>query len=125
MGQIVLPSNHRFCLAAALLIALAPAAHHSSSVRADERRNVLLIITDDQNDYLSEASGVTVHTPHLNRLRAEAITFPRAYCASPVCGPSRASLFSGLYPHHTGAYLNGADPWRKSTQMKAAETLPE
>lgn len=125
MGQMTLLSNHRFCLAAALLTIVASAAHHSSSVRADVRPNVLLIITDDQNDYLSAASGVTVHTPHLDRLREEAITFPRAYCASPVCGPSRAAMFSGLYPHHTGAYLNGADPWLKSKQLDAAETLPE
>lgn len=89
------------------------------------RPNVLLIITDDQNDYALEASGMPVKTPALDRLRQEAITFSKAYCASPVCGPSRAALFSGLYPHHTGAYLNGADPWRKSTQLKAAETLPE
>ena len=88
-------------------------------------RNVLLIITDDQNDYLAEASGVDVHTPFLDKLGTEAITFSRAYCASPVCGPSRAALFSGLYPHHTGAYLNGSDPWRKSSQLIAAETLPE
>lgn len=92
---------------------------------AAERPNVLLIITDDQNDYFREASGVEAETPAIDQLRGQAITFTRAYCASPVCGPSRASLFSGLYPHHTGAYLNGADPWRKSAQLDAAETLPE
>lgn len=96
-----------------------------AATRAAERPNVVLIITDDQNDYLSEASGVEVHTPHLDRLRKESISFSRAYCASPVCGPSRAALFSGLYPHHTGAYLNGSDPWRTSRQLDAAETLPE
>ena len=97
----------------------------AAAAQATERPNVLLIITDDQNDYLSEASGVEVHTPHLDRLGKESISFSRAYCASPVCGPSRAALFSGLYPHHTGAYLNGSDPWRKSLQLDKAETLPE
>ena len=111
--KLPLPTLALFCLYASLAQAEVP------------RPNVLLIITDDQNDYLSETSGVPVHTPYLDRLRADAITFTRAYCASPVCGPSRASLFSGLYPHHTGAYLNGADPWRKSRQLKAAETLTE
>jgi len=91
----------------------------------DQRPNVLLIVTDDQNDYASAASGVEVETPHLNRLRSQSISFSNAYCASPVCGPSRAAMFSGLYPHHTGAYLNGADPWRTSQQLDAAETLPE
>ncbi len=89
------------------------------------RPNILLIIADDQNDYTFKASGVPALTPSLDKLKQEAITFTHAYCASPVCGPSRAALFSGLYPHHTGAYLNGSDPWRKSKQLMAAETLPE
>ncbi|MEM9367713.1 MAG: sulfatase [Planctomycetota bacterium] len=97
----------------------------SLCVAQAEPPNVILIITDDQNDYASEGSGVDVQTPYLDRFRSRAITFPKAYCASPVCGPSRAALFSGLYPHHTGAYLNGADPWRTSTQLDAAETMPE
>ena len=92
---------------------------------AEGRPNVLLIITDDQNDYFAHSSGVNAKTPALDKLRKQAIAFPHAYCASPVCGPSRAALFSGLYPHHTGAYLNGADPWRTSAQLMACETLPE
>jgi len=93
---------------------------------ADEGRpNVILIITDDQNDYAFEESGMAVETPSLDKLKGEGITFSRAYCASPVCESSRASLFSGLYPHNTGAYLNGADPWNTSEVFKAAETLPE
>ncbi|MEM6470399.1 MAG: sulfatase [Planctomycetota bacterium] len=90
-----------------------------------KRPNVLLIITDDQNDYYAAASGVHAKTPALARLKSQSIEFTRAYCASPVCGPSRAALFSGLYPHRTGAYLNGADPWRTSEELLAAETLPE
>jgi arylsulfatase A-like enzyme len=126
MRQIELSANRCFGFAVASLIALLSVLlHPSTSVSAAQRPNVLLIITDEQNDYASQASGVTVHTPHLDRLRKEAITFARAYCASPVCGPSRASLFSGLYPHHAGAYLNGADPWVKSSQLNSAETLPE
>lgn len=93
--------------------------------RVSGRPNVLLIITDDQNNYAFDGSGVDVRTPYLDRFRTQAITFPKAYCASPVCGPSRASLFSGLYPHHTGAYLNGADPWRRSERLQLVETLPE
>ncbi|TWU29074.1 sulfatase [Novipirellula artificiosorum] len=90
-----------------------------------QRPNIVLIITDDQNDYFAAASGVDAQTPSMDQLTKQSISFSRAYCASPVCGPSRAALFSGLFPHHTGAYLNGCDPWRKSTQLQAAETLPE
>ncbi|MEM9478308.1 MAG: sulfatase [Verrucomicrobiota bacterium] len=90
-----------------------------------KRPNVVLIITDDQNDYALAESGVQVITPHLDKLKSQSIEFERAYCASPVCGPSRASLFSGLYPHNTGAYFNGADPWLYSEALGKAESLPE
>lgn len=114
------------CRTAALIVlSLTLGGWASRPALADERPNVLLIITDDQNDYAVAASGMPVLTPHLDRLRQQAITFSRACCASPVCGPSRASLFSGLYPHNTGAYFNGADPWNNSTELMAAETLPE
>ena len=114
------------CFTTVLLSVDGVATDKSASKGAEvERPNVLLIITDDQNDYALEASGMPVSTPHLDRLKKQAINFPKAYCASPVCGPSRASLFSGLYPHNTGAYLNGSDPWKKSKQLMAVETLPE
>ncbi|EMI40841.1 sulfatase-like hydrolase/transferase [Rhodopirellula sp. SWK7] len=90
-----------------------------------ERLNIVLIITDDQNDYFSAASRVDAHPPSMDRLTKQAISFTHAYCASPVCGPSRAALFSGLYPHHTGAYLNGAAPWLNSPVLQATETLLE
>ena len=68
--------------AAAVLVAGSPFI-----LANNEHPNVLLIITDDQNDYMARASGVTVQTPNLDRLREQAITFSIAYCASPVCGP--------------------------------------
>ena len=112
-------------LAILLTVLCSGMAIHSPNVDAAERPNVLLIITDDQNDYYSKVSGIDAKTPAMDRLKQQAIHFPRAYCASPVCGPSRAALFSGLYPHRTGVYLNGADPWRQSKELQSVETLPE
>jgi arylsulfatase A-like enzyme len=43
-----------------------------------------------------------VETPNLDRLAASGARFRRAYCSSPVCIPTRVSMFSGLYPHTFG-----------------------
>ena len=48
------------------------------------------------------------HTPHLNQLARESVTFERAYCASPLCVPARGAFFTGRYPNSTGCLIN---PW--------------
>ena len=76
-------------------------AESNAERKAALRPNVLLIITDDQNDYYSQASGMEVKTPAIDRLKRQAIHFPRAYCASPVCGPSpRRAFLRPLSPPH-------------------------
>jgi arylsulfatase A-like enzyme len=49
------------------------------------------------------------------------VYFARAYCAAPVCNPSRAALMSGLRPFTTGVYENRND-WR--TVVPENLTLP-
>jgi len=69
--------------------------------------NILYIMTDQQ---LAAALGCVGHpvvkTPNLDRLAARGVVFDKAYCPSPVCGPSRTSQFAGLYPGTTGAVNN-------------------
>jgi arylsulfatase A-like enzyme len=55
---------------------------------------------------LSCCGAAAIETPHLDRLAAESWTFDRAYTASPLCLPSRASLATGLWPHNHGAISN-------------------
>jgi choline-sulfatase len=47
--------------------------------------------------------------PNLTRLGEEGVVYDRAYCASPLCVPSRASLMSGLLPSRTGAFDNAGE----------------
>ena len=75
----------------------------------DGKRNVLFIVCDDLNAHISPAGYKPIHTPTLARLASESMTFHRAFCQYPVCGPSRASLLSGLYPESTGVLNNTAD----------------
>ena len=89
-----------------------------------ERPNVIFIVLDDMNDF-----GITgvehVKVPHIEKFRNSAVTFTSANCPSPLCIPSRASFFTGVYPHHSGVYANGGNPWNNVDLLKQAETLPE
>ena len=82
----------------------------SHSSFAAERPNVLFIAIDDLRDwtgYLGHYAGA--NTPNLDRLAKMGTAFTRAYCAAPVCNPSRCALLSGLRPFTTGVYENNAD----------------
>ena len=92
--------------------------------QAANRPNVLMIIVDDMNHYGFHDTYPGIQLPHLDALKQQSITFSHAYCAAPVCGPSRAAVFSGIAPHRTGAYLNGADPWRQAP-LNRTESLVE
>lgn len=76
---------------------------------ANAKPNVLLIVCDDLNTHVSTSGYPHIKTPHLDRLAKESLIFNRAYCQYPVCGPSRASFLSGLYPESTGVLNNKID----------------
>ncbi len=63
------------------------------------RPNIVLILADDMGygdlSCLNEAGKI--HTPHLDRLAAEGMTFTDAHASSAVCTPSRYSILTGRY----------------------------
>src|ERR671919_63124 len=74
--------------------------------------NVLFIAVDDLNHWVGHLGrNPQTRTPNIDRLARMGVTFSRAYCAAPVCNPSRAALMSGLRPGSTGVYDNGQD-WK-------------
>lgn len=83
------------------------------SVAAKERYNVLFIIADDLAAGSLACYGNTVcKTPHIDKLASDSVRYSRAFCQYPVCGPSRASLMTGYYPHATKTfgYVSGRKP---------------
>ena len=69
--------------------------------------NLLVIMSDEHAPQFSGFGGhPLVRTPHLDRLAARGVLFENAYCASPLCVPSRMAFMTGRYPHHNGAYDN-------------------
>jgi arylsulfatase A-like enzyme len=65
----------------------------------NDRPNVLLIITDQQRpDTMGFRGETPCRTPNIDRIASEGISFDRAITPCPLCLPSRASLFTGVYP---------------------------
>jgi arylsulfatase A-like enzyme len=64
------------------------------------RPNVIVVYTDDQH-----VSSVDF-MPEIEELASRGITFRQSFVTTAVCGPSRASLLTGLYSHNHGAILN-------------------
>lgn len=72
-----------------------------------DRPNVVLVLTDQQQAAMLGCAGhPVVRTPAMDRLAAEGSRFAQAFCTSPQCSPSRASLLTGRYPHATGVLGN-------------------
>ena len=74
---------------------------------AEGAPNILLILTDQhQFETLGCMGHPTVKTPNLDRLAERGVLFRNAYCAAPACGPSRASIVTGMFPSAHGVDSN-------------------
>lgn len=69
--------------------------------------NVLLLIYDKcRADAIGCYGSTEGKTPHLDQLAASGVRFDRAYAPQALCGPARASMLTGLYPHAHGVRRN-------------------
>lgn len=66
--------------------------------------NVVFIISDQHKTKVTGCYGNSVvKTPHIDKLAKNGVRFTKAYCDSPLCAPSRASILTGMRPHTHGA----------------------
>lgn len=69
--------------------------------------NVVLLMADEHNPFISSVYGHPfVQTPNMERLASEGTVFQNAYCASPLCLPTRASFMTGRYVHEIETFNN-------------------
>lgn len=77
--------------------------------------NILLIFTDQMHKYALGKLSDYVITPNLDKLCEEGVLFTNCYSNSPICGPFRGNLISGMLTKYNGVlhncdYLNDGIP---------------
>jgi len=73
----------------------------------NSNKNILFIMCDQlRYDYLSCYGHKTLATPNIDRLAERGVTFTNTYCQAPLCGPSRASFYTGRYMSSHGVMGN-------------------
>lgn len=97
-------------------------ADRLSAQRPPKRPNILMIPVDDLKPLLGCYGVKDMRTPNIDRLAARGTLFFNNACQQAVCGPTRASLLTGLYPDTTGV-------WDLDTRMRDVSpevlTLPQ
>lgn len=89
------------------------------------KRNVLLLIADDWSPIAQCYGDNVVQTPHIDALAKQSMVFNQAFCTTPSCAASRASILTGLYSHQHGQYghSHGIHGFRTHDKL-ASQTLP-
>ncbi|HSM46239.1 MAG TPA: sulfatase, partial [Draconibacterium sp.] len=108
-----------------LLLSFHAALANTERKEVQKPYNVLFIAIDDLNDWTGFLGGhPQTLTPHMDKLAGEGVVFEKAYCAAPVCNPSRAALLTGYRPSTTGVYGN-EHFMRGSAVLQNARTIPQ
>lgn len=89
------------------------------------KKNIVLFILDQLTWSALPAYGNRfAQTPNIDRVAQNSLRVDSCYTACPLCQPSRASLWTGRYPHETGVLSNGKK-WPEHGIPKAMPTLGE
>jgi N-acetylglucosamine-6-sulfatase len=86
--------------APSLAVSPQPAATVQPGVKQKNRPNIVFILTDDLSWNLVQ------YMPHVLKMQKDGVTFANAFVTDSLCCPSRASIFTGRYPHDTGIFRN-------------------
>ncbi|MGH3359009.1 MAG: sulfatase-like hydrolase/transferase [Nocardioidaceae bacterium] len=96
-----------------------PAKRTAATTESSQRPNIVTIMVDDMR--ADELSGPWMrHTRAL--IQDDGASFENSFSPSPVCGPARASFFSGKYAHNTGVRTNRGPS--AFSRFDDANTLP-
>ena len=76
-------------------------------VKKPTKPNIIMVMCDQMRfDRFGAMGNELVKTPNIDALSREGLLFKNAYCPSPVCTPSRASVKTGIFPPGNGMVTN-------------------
>lgn len=88
------------------------------------RPNILFLLADDMGAWALHCAGnYDIQTPNLDWLAQSGVRFDNFFCASPVCSPARASIFTGAMPSMHGVldWLDGGNVSGDLPQIRGME----
>ena len=85
-------------------------------IEPSAKYNVLFIVADDLNCAIGAYGDPLAKTPNLDRLAKEGLLFSDAHVQYPLCGPSRVSFMTGIYPDQTKS---------KELRLYVRQTIPD
>jgi choline-sulfatase len=84
-----------------------PIDYSGGQTTSENRPNIIYLFTDQQTATAMSCSGNPfLKTPGMDKMAAMGVRFKNCYATQPLCGPNRTCMFTGLYPHQTGAIVN-------------------
>ena len=72
-----------------------------------DRPNILLILAEDMGTQMGVLGTPGLKTPHMDAIAGAGALFRSHFVTYPVCSPSKAAMYTGLYPHKHGVTENG------------------
>lgn len=103
---------------AALAITLTLSVTAAQKTKTNEHRNLLIFVADDlARNELGCYGGENVKTPNIDHFAQEGVMFNRMFSSSTMCSPTRASIYTGLYPVRNGVYKNHGNTKRDVKSM--------
>lgn len=111
MKRISIRSKRSFGLPAILTLCVSILFGHCTIDRTTTPPNILFIAVDDLKPMLNCYGHDQIVSPNIDEIAGNGAVFLRNYCQQAICGPSRASLMTGLRPDHTGV-------WDLKTRMR-------
>ena len=99
--------NRKIYIVGLLLLLLSPTGSLNAQAKPGGKPNVVIIMADDlDSKQLSCYGGQNLRTTHIDALAGEGLKFNQIYASEAMCVPTRASLFTGLYPVRHGSFQN-------------------